>query len=78
VYDLTHFVETGMPTYPGDPSVAVTPHATHATDGYRVSAVSVGSHTGTHVDAPAHTDPDGRTLDSYLSSRRESRRLRRE
>ena len=54
-----------MPTYPGDPSVAVTPHATHATDGYRVSAVSVGSHTGTHVDAPAHTDPDGRTLDSY-------------
>ena len=65
MYDLTHPVETGMPTYPGDPSVAVTPHATHTMDGYRVSAVSVGSHAGTHVDAPAHTDPDGRTLDSY-------------
>jgi kynurenine formamidase len=65
VYDLTHPVETGTPTYPGDPPVEVTPHATHAADGYRVSAVSFGSHAGTHVDAPAHTEPDGRTLDSY-------------
>ena len=65
MFDLTHPVETGTPVYPGDPPVAVTPHATHAADGYRVSAVSLGSHAGTHVDAPAHTEPDGRTLDTY-------------
>jgi kynurenine formamidase len=65
VFDLTHPVETGTPTYPGDPPVTVTPHATHEADGYRVSAVSFGSHAGTHVDAPAHTEPDGRTLDTF-------------
>lgn len=68
MFDLTHPVETGLPTYPGDPPVEVTPHATHAADGYRVSAVSLGSHAGTHVDAPAHTEPDGRTLDTFRPS----------
>jgi kynurenine formamidase len=65
VFDLTHPVETGMPVFPGDPPVSVRPHATHAADGHRVSAVSLGSHAGTHVDAPAHTEPDGRTLASF-------------
>ncbi|ELY70968.1 cyclase family protein [Natrinema versiforme] len=63
--DLTQPIETGMQTYPGDPAVVVRTHATHADDGARVSRLECGSHTGTHVDAPAHTEPDGRTLDSY-------------
>ncbi|ESP87021.1 cyclase family protein [Candidatus Halobonum tyrrellensis] len=62
--DLTHAVESGMPVFPGDPEVRVDPHATHEADGYRVSAVACGSHTGTHVDAPSHTEPDGRDVDA--------------
>jgi kynurenine formamidase len=54
-----------MPTYPGDPDVRIEPHATHEADGYRVSRVALGSHTGTHVDAPAHTEPDGATLGAF-------------
>jgi kynurenine formamidase len=54
-----------MPTYPGDPAVSLSPHATHESDGYRVTACEFGSHTGTHVDAPAHVDPAGRTLEDY-------------
>jgi kynurenine formamidase len=54
-----------MPTYPGDPPVDVRPHATHEADGYRVSALRLGSHTGTHVDAPSHTEPEGRTLGEF-------------
>jgi kynurenine formamidase len=54
-----------MPTYPGDPAVSLTPHATHESDGYRVTDCTFGSHTGTHVDAPAHVDPDGQTLTDY-------------
>jgi kynurenine formamidase len=65
MHDLSHPIETGMPTYPGDPAVTVEPAATHVADGYRVERVELGSHTGTHVDAPAHTEPDGRTLDTY-------------
>ncbi len=54
-----------MPTYPGDPAVSVEPHATHERDGYRVSEIRLGTHTGTHVDAPAHVDPAGATLDAF-------------
>lgn len=54
-----------MPTYPGDPSVSVESHAEFDSDGYRVSRLELGTHTGTHVDAPAHTEPDGATLDGF-------------
>jgi kynurenine formamidase len=67
--DLSQPIESGMPGYPGDPAVAVEPHATMASDGYRVTALSCGTHTGTHVDAPAHTEPDGVTLDEFPVSR---------
>ena len=63
--DLTHQIETGMQTYPDDPAVTVTPAATVDADGYAVERVEFGSHTGTHVDAPAHVIPDGRTLDEF-------------
>jgi len=55
--------------YPGDPPVAVDDHATMAADGYRVARLSVGTHAGTHVDAPAHTEPDGRTVDDFSVER---------
>lgn len=63
--DLTRPIASGMPTYPGDPEVRVDPHATHAEDGYGVSRLILGTHTGTHVDAPAHVDPDGATLGAF-------------
>ncbi|AEN06929.1 cyclase family protein [Halolamina sp.] len=65
MYDLSQPLETGMQTYPGDPEVRVEPAATYPEDTCRVEAVSCGSHTGTHVDAPSHTEADGRSLDSY-------------
>ena len=65
IYDLSHRIETGMTTYPGDPDVSVSAHATNATDGFRVASVAMGSHTGTHVDAPSHTEAGGKTLDAF-------------
>jgi len=65
MHDLTHPIETGMQTYPGDPPVSVEAIATHGADGYRESKLTLGSHAGTHVDAPAHTEPDGRTLGEF-------------
>lgn len=62
--DLSHPVETEMPVFPGDPPVSVEPHATLPGDGYRVSVVECGSHTGTHVDAPSHTEADGADVDA--------------
>jgi kynurenine formamidase len=65
VYDLTHPIESGMPVYPGDPEVSVEAADTFAADGCRVSELACGSHAGTHVDAPSHTERDGRSLDDY-------------
>jgi kynurenine formamidase len=64
-YDLSHPLETGMQTYPDDPDVTLTPHADFEADGYRVTALSLGSHTGTHVDAPSHTEREGKTLGEF-------------
>lgn len=65
MHDLSQPIETGMPTYAGDPEVSVEAAATYPEDNCRVSALSCGSHTGTHVDAPSHTEEDGRPLDGY-------------
>ncbi len=63
VRDLSHPLDPDTPVYPGDPPVTLETSATLDADGVRVTALSLGSHAGTHVDAPSHTEPDGRTVD---------------
>ncbi|WP_135825203.1 cyclase family protein [Halorussus ruber] len=63
--DLSHSLDADTVVYPGDPEVEVSPSATHETDGYRVTEVRLGTHAGTHVDAPSHTEPGGRNLDDF-------------
>ncbi|MBV0924321.1 cyclase family protein [Halomicroarcula limicola] len=67
--DLSQPIRSGMPVFPDDPPASVEPHATHAEDGYRVAALSCGTHTGTHVDAPSHTEAEGRDVDEFPVSR---------
>jgi kynurenine formamidase len=52
-----------MPVYPGDPPVAFRAHQTLSDDGCRVTAVQLGTHAGTHMDAPAHFLDTGATVD---------------
>ncbi len=61
--DLTHPVEPAMWTFPGDPVVRVEPAATIEGEGSVVTALHLGSHTGTHVDAPSHVLSGAATLD---------------
>lgn len=63
--DLTQPLTEDATVYPGDPPIELRPHATYETDGYRVTDVHLGSHSGTHVDAPSHTEQDGKTLDEF-------------
>ncbi|MHA3722664.1 cyclase family protein [Leucobacter sp. HY1910] len=60
--DLSHPIRTGMTVYPGDPGVRCAQTLTLASDGAAVTAVNLGSHTGTHVDAPAHSIEGGRSI----------------
>lgn len=61
--DLSHPVAGGMPVYPGDPPVMVRPGLTLAEHGVNVCALELGSHTGTHVDAPVHVLAGAESLD---------------
>ncbi|MEJ6489900.1 cyclase family protein [Leucobacter sp. USCH14] len=63
IVDLSHPVTTGMPVYPGDPSVVISPALTVGADGVAVARLDMGTHTGTHLDAPAHSIDGGRTVD---------------
>lgn len=63
VLDLSHPLGAGTQVYPGDPVPRVRPHAVIERDGYNVLDVRLGSHSGTHVDAPYHVREDGLRLD---------------
>ena len=65
VVDLSHPIRPGMPAYPGDAPPTFTPAADYASDGYREREVTMLSHTGTHLDAPAHMLPGARPLDGF-------------
>ena len=55
VYDVSVPLRTGMPTYAGEPGPALEfLKQIQRGDSANVSALSLGSHTGTHVDAPHH------------------------
>ncbi|WP_030164165.1 cyclase family protein [Spirillospora albida] len=67
--DLSVPVTTGMPVYPGDPEVEAVPALTVADAGVNVLRLHLGSHTGTHVDAPFHVGDALPKLDELPLSR---------
>lgn len=62
--DLSHRVDPDTQVYPGDPQVSFEPAATIATDGMNVLRIHLGSHSGTHVDAPCHFIEDAQSIDT--------------
>ncbi len=62
LWDLSVPLRTGLTTWPGDPPVRLESVADVESDGYGVTAYAFGSHSGTHLDAPAHFFADGLTV----------------
>src|SRR5512146_1733470 len=52
-----------MAVFPGDPQPRI--EGAGAAVSWRVTALRLGSHTGTHIDAASHYVPDGTTIDAY-------------
>jgi arylformamidase len=65
IVDLTLPLNPGIPGLPGDPAVTFVRTRTHDIDGYEVTQICLGSHAGTHVDAPRHFFPGGATVDRF-------------
>ena len=68
IIDLTHTITENMPVYPGTERPSLKPTNTYEVDGFKETLISMFSHTGTHIDPPAHIIRDGKTLDSFDAS----------
>ena len=65
VIDLTHVIESSMPVYPGTEPPVFEPANTYEKDGFRETRISMFTHTGTHMDPPAHLFRNRATLDAF-------------
>ncbi|NJE62471.1 cyclase family protein [Thermococcus sp. 21S7] len=63
IIDLSLPISENTPVYPDDPPVSVKLWAVIDRDGYYMNVLKMGEHSGTHVDAPAHFVPGGKTID---------------
>jgi arylformamidase len=64
-FDVSVPLVAGMPVWPDEPGPELTPISRIAAgDPANVTRLSLGSHTGTHVDAPRHFVEGGRTVES--------------
>jgi arylformamidase len=66
IYDVTVPISNSMPVWPGDPAVRLSAKSHLSRDKthtVRLTAIEMGSHTGTHIDAPFHMIEDGDRLD---------------
>jgi arylformamidase len=65
IIDISRPIGPDTPVWPGDPPVLVEPVARVGDgDPADVSRLVLGTHTGTHVDPPAHFLPGGVTVDA--------------
>ncbi len=63
IVDLTHLIAPDMPVYPGTQGPTFTPATSYEEYGFRETLLSFYTHTGTHMDAPAHLFAGQPTLD---------------
>lgn len=54
-----------MAIYPGNPDVAFEQVQTASPTSSALTKITLGSHTGTHIDAPSHIDPSGSSTAQY-------------
>ena len=64
ITDLTHTIYSDMPVFPGTEQPIFEKANTLEKDGFRETKITMYSHTGTHIDAPAHMLSSGPYLDN--------------
>jgi len=63
--DLTLPLNEKTPVFPGTPTPQIKQFSTIETKGYNEKRITITSHASTHIDAPRHMIPDGKTLTDY-------------
>ncbi|MCI5479924.1 MAG: cyclase family protein [Lachnospiraceae bacterium] len=65
VIDLTHTIKEKMPVFPGTNPPKLIPTSSYENDGFKETLLQIYTHTGTHMDPPAHIFADKMTLDQF-------------
>jgi len=65
IYDLTQTINEALPVYPGDPKVTLQPVGGVEQAGFLDHLLTMDTHNGTHIDAPAHMIAGGKELRDY-------------
>jgi len=63
IVDLSLAIADQMPVFTGDPGVGMIKYENYSSTGYCVSQLIIGTHAGTHVDAPLHKCENGESVD---------------
>lgn len=63
VIDITTGISEKTPVYEGDPKPVFEKVSSIKEDGFMVSRINIGTHTGSHVDAPSHIYESGKSVD---------------
>ena len=63
IIDLSTPLFSGMTVYPGDPEVKIKVVHTYEKETWELRQLTMGTHTGTHVDAFSHMDDGAETID---------------
>ena len=63
--DLSYSISSNFQTYPSDPDIEITKEKDIEKDRTVVHSIKLGTHTGSHVDVPAHIIAGGKTLKDY-------------
>lgn len=65
IIDLTHFISENMPVYPGTDGPKLVPANSYEVNGFKETLITMYTHTGTHMDPPAHLFAGRTTLDQF-------------
>ena len=63
IIDITTGISVNTPVYDGDPIPLIAKVSSIEKDGFVVSRINIGTHTGTHIDAPSHIFENGTCVD---------------
>jgi len=65
VIDLSHSIHNEMSVYPSDPGIIITKRKTIAKHYSELHELTMGTHTGTHLDSPGHILANGKTISDF-------------
>ena len=68
-YDISHLISQDMKVFPGDPTPKFDAFFTIEKDNVNVSKITLGTHTGTHVDSQRHFINDGNAVEQESLSK---------